>query len=906
MQAGTSRFMKYQDIIKKPPEESKGMTRWWWYGCAVTEKEIDRELRFMKEAGLGGVEVQILYPLHRDDPEKGIENVPYFSPRFFELVGYAARRCREMGLRFDFTPGSSWPYGGPPISEEFAMQSALPYQLDIMGPCRYSHDFTTQFTGSVAAASLGKMEGCAMRPETARDVTAAFTDKYLFNWPWGTQMQPVDIPEGRHKLTIFVVNRYRQPVLKPCPNADGLVMDHCSAAAFDRFFEQMVEPLTERLGDNLGSLFCDSIECDGHNWSGALLEEFKKRRGYPLEPYIYALWGDMGEITGDIRYDYFRTMSELTIENFFARFTDWSRARGLAARIQAHGTWGDILKAYACADIPEGETFGEHDKLECNTIHRRLASSSGHLYGKKIISNESFTWLKVPRFTETLEDLKAAVDAVFLDGMNMIVNHGYAYSPPEADPHGWPFYASCNINHTAGWWLLYHHLGHYIQSCCAMLRLGEPVSNIGIYLPQADVWAEGMLSDLHLAMKLEERIGRASADRINKAGYWFDYLNDEGICVLGKAAAGGLHIGSNCYRTILLLQCGRLPLETALQLERFVKAGGTLIADGIPNRSCGLIEGKTDHEKVKQIMAGLFGGDCGKGRAFLTENKEEALLALLRREVTPDVTVEKNEQVGFVHRRDGENDLYFFANVSREPADTSLVFYQLSAGFEALDAESGEILPVQELSEKDGLLTVRLKFAPMQSIFLVFGPEIGKPEVKTLPQPVKEMEITGWTLAANGVTLPESETPRLWSEAEALQWYSGAGSYQAEFSWDGSAKRAELALETLHCTASVYVNGIFCGDIWKRPFRLDIAKALRPGKNKLRLEVRSTVINAMLSPEIAAAETEEAPLLDVWPYFGETINKHLRERWFNWREREYFKEPQPAGLTGKVTLLIYQ
>ena len=115
-----------------------------------------------------------------------------------------------------------------------------------------------------------------------------------------------------------------------------------------------------------------------------------------------------------------------------------------------------------------------------------------------------------------------------------------------------------------------------------------------------------------------------------------------------------------------------------------------------------------------------------------------------------------------------------------------------------------------------------------------------------------------------------------------------------------------MALETLHCTASVYVNGIFCGDIWKRPFRLDIAKALRPGKNKLQLEVRSTIINTMLSPEIAAAETEEAPLLDVWPYFGETINKHLRERWFNWREREYFKEPQPAGLTGKVMLLIYQ
>ena len=111
----------FKALLRNPPEAARGMTRWWWYGCAVEEKEIDRELNLMKEAGIGGVELQILYPLHRDNREKGVQNVPYFSPRFFELTGYAAHRCRELGLRFDFTPGSSWPYGGPPITQEYAM-----------------------------------------------------------------------------------------------------------------------------------------------------------------------------------------------------------------------------------------------------------------------------------------------------------------------------------------------------------------------------------------------------------------------------------------------------------------------------------------------------------------------------------------------------------------------------------------------------------------------------------------------------------------------------------------------------------------------------------------------------------------------------------------------------------------
>ena len=78
----------FKALLRNPPEAARGMTRWWWYGCAVEEKEIDRELNLMKEAGIGGVELQILYPLHRDDREKGVQNVPYFSPRFFELTGY--------------------------------------------------------------------------------------------------------------------------------------------------------------------------------------------------------------------------------------------------------------------------------------------------------------------------------------------------------------------------------------------------------------------------------------------------------------------------------------------------------------------------------------------------------------------------------------------------------------------------------------------------------------------------------------------------------------------------------------------------------------------------------------------------------------------------------------------------
>jgi hypothetical protein len=34
------------------------MMRWWWFGPAVTRAELEREMRAMKDGGIGGFEKQ--------------------------------------------------------------------------------------------------------------------------------------------------------------------------------------------------------------------------------------------------------------------------------------------------------------------------------------------------------------------------------------------------------------------------------------------------------------------------------------------------------------------------------------------------------------------------------------------------------------------------------------------------------------------------------------------------------------------------------------------------------------------------------------------------------------------------------------------------------------------------------
>ena len=103
----------YQDFLR-PPDDARPMVRWWWFGVAVQKPEILRELQQMKADGIGGVELAFVYPQVLNDPSRGLENLPFLSPRMLErcnlrAIGGAqtrpARRrhpMQRLALRWSF------------------------------------------------------------------------------------------------------------------------------------------------------------------------------------------------------------------------------------------------------------------------------------------------------------------------------------------------------------------------------------------------------------------------------------------------------------------------------------------------------------------------------------------------------------------------------------------------------------------------------------------------------------------------------------------------------------------------------------------------------------------------------------------------------------------------------------
>jgi len=54
-------------------------------------------------------------------------------------------------------------------------------------------------------------------------------------------------------------------------------------------------------------------------------------------------------------------------------------------------------------------------------------------------------------FASAIADVRAALDGFFIAGVNHIVYHGTAYSPPGDPWPGWQFYASVEFNSRNSW-----------------------------------------------------------------------------------------------------------------------------------------------------------------------------------------------------------------------------------------------------------------------------------------------------------------------------------------------------------------------------------------------------------------------------------------------------------------------
>jgi len=774
-----------------PPDDARMMVRWWWFGPAATKPELERELRAMKEGGIGGFEVQPTYPLQLDG------NYSYLSQEFLEALRFTGEKAKELGLRMDLTLGSGWPFGGPHIS-------------------------IAQASGRL------KVVRVPMTPE-------------------GTDPPPPVLAEGEKLITkarqgttllFFISSHTRQMVKRPAIGAEGFVLDHYDLGAIQTHLKTVGEPMLKALEKTPPyAIFSDSLEVYNSDWTTNFLDEFRKRRGYDLTPYLPALAADIGEKTGAIRHDWGKTLSELADANYLTPLHQWAQQHGTRFRSQSYGIPPVTLSSSSLVDLPEGEgTQWRHFSAT------RWAASASHLYGRPVTSSETWTWLHSPVFRATPLDMKAEADLHFLQGVNQLVGHGWPYSPPEAGEPGWRFYAAAVFNNHNPWWLVMPDVTTYLQRVSYLLRQGQPANDVALYLPTSDAFAGFALGRDSVNQAMDGLIGGTVIPQILDAGYNFDFIDD------GAIAHGGVP-----YPILILPNVERIPLATMQKIEEYVRKGGTVIATRRrPSRAPGLLEADRDTPKIRELADSL---------RLLTD--ETKLGAELHNALPADVATAP--EIGFVHRKLGFAEVYFVANTSNQPVHALADFR-----VDGLDASIWDPLTGKE--NWVGGKRLDLTLAPCESRVIVFSKERGAvTSLTAAPRPEPVDLSGGWKVTFAGsskaVTMDAGHS---WTEDDSHKYFSGTATYEKTVSYHA----ADLARQRIYLTfgegtavtaqerrsgsgmramyegpvreaAVVYVNGKRAGAVWCAPYQVELSGLLKDGENSIRIVVANTALNLM-------------------------------------------------------------
>jgi hypothetical protein len=858
--------------LAAPPPEARPMMRWWWFGPAVAKPELEREILAMKAGGIGGFEIQPVYPMELDDAARGIRNTPYLSPEFLDAVGFANRTGRANGMRVDMTLASGWPYGGPHVTVDEAAARLRQAVVDVpAGAASFALPAVMNGEKLVAAFAGADVDPAALKQiavQAGADGRAAIAPA-----------------NGPRKVVAYIASRTGQQVKRAALGAEGFVLDHLSRKAVDHHLATVAEPLMKAFGDAPPyAVFSDSLEVYNTDWTDDFVAEFKRRRGYDIVPHLPAVFTGQGPDAPAVRHDWALTQTELVNERYLTPIDDWAKKHGTQFRSQTYGEPAVSLSSNRLVALPEGEgpQFREFS-------FTRLATSAGHLYGRPVISAETWTWLHSPAFAATPLDMKAEADRMLLEGVNHFIGHGWPYTPPGTVEPGYAFYAAAVFNDHNPWWNVMPQVTGYLTRMSWLMRQGEPANQVAVLLPNDDVYASLVPGKVSLSAEMHRHVTPALTAQILDAGQNLDYIDAEAILALGVK-----------HPVLVLPHVTRLAPEVVDKLVAYVRGGGHIVAVG---DAPSLAPGWLDAARVSATVAAKAKALFASPNVRVVAN-DDAVGAALQAVLAPDMKVSAQAaDVGFARRKLRDADIYFIANTSNRPVHAQASFGATRKAAAWVDPDSGRMTAAT--------LPAPLDLAPYESRVLVLAdalPALAAPAAATT-----EIADLGrdWSLRFPGRTQAQRLAAlRSWTEIDATRYFSGVATYEKDVELSAAQLKASrlvldfgagTPLETtpkvpagmramiespVREAAQVYVNGRHAGAVWHPPYSVDVTGYLQPGRNRIEVRVANSALNAL-----AGHALPDYRLLSA--RYGQRFVP----------QDTALIAPQPAGLLGPVKLL---
>jgi hypothetical protein len=439
---------------------------------------------------------------------------------------------------------------------------------------------------------------------------------------------------------------------------------------------------------------------------------------------------------------------------------------------------------------------------------------------------------------------------------------------------------------------------------------------VAIYLPNDDAWAHFSNGKISLVETLRDLLGQELIPTVLDNGNTFDLFDDEAFRKNGRVENGTFVLGQNKYRAVILPGVERLPIDTLQKFEAFARSGGVLIATRrAPSEAPGFMATPSDHEKLHDLAQRLFAGAQPPGH--LVSNESTELRDQLNERVPSDVQLNPaTPEIGFIHRRTENAEIYFLANTSNTPRKVKATFRQPGLKPEWWDPMSGAIIPATIEAQSEVGVAVALDLEPYASRVLVFTkrnlPASQMKKITTVPSPVDLG--SDWQVSFANGAVSRYETLRSWTDDERTRYFSGVATYEKTVNvpesllQDGLTVRLDfgqgqaiaeesnrpprgpgmqVALDApIREAAVVYINDRKAGSIWCPPYSIDVTALLKQGENRIKILVANTAINYM-----AGHALPDYRLLNL--RYGERFQAQDMDK----------VQPVPSGLMGQIRLV---
>ena len=360
-------------------------------------------------------------------------------------------------------------------------------------------------------------------------------------------------------------------------------------------------------------------------WTFGFDQEFQKYRGYSPRPYLPILAGltiQSLEVSQRFLRDYSRTLSDCFMNNCYAKLGELCHRAGLQWHSESGGPWrrdtllfaqADALAFWGRNDMPQGE-FWWPGTPTIGRSNGKQAAMAAHLYGRPLVSMESFTHM-VPHWSAYPAALKPGADAAFCDGSNRLVWHTFSASPPEFGKPGIVYFAGTHLNPNVTWWEQASAFLTYLGRCQLLLQQGRFQSDVCCYRSDKNYadWNRGPKA-------INPSFGLPK-------GYAYDLVNTEALLERLSVKDGSLVLPDGMRYRLMVVDPEEesLPPEALRKIIQLVREGATVVlGPRRPHRAPGLTNFPTCDQEVCRLAADLwappdflsFHRQLGKGKVI--------------------------------------------------------------------------------------------------------------------------------------------------------------------------------------------------------------------------------------------------------------------------------------------------